>query len=283
MSRSSIVGNPWIRVMLFILCLVALNIGVSFLATYIPEGATIGEEGETPGLRSVLFALVSVVVALISVFLFRKKIDKKSITSLGLSWKGNGTFAATGLFAGLFFLGCCTLLLFALKYLEFTDLEFDGSSLYVGLGLMVLIAISEELAFRGYVLTTLLPVTNKWVALLVSAVLFALLHMGNPGAGLVPILNVFVAGLLLGVNYIYTRNLWFGIFLHMAWNFFQGPVLGFRVSGVGLKSMLQQKLQGPLMMTGGEFGLEGSLIASAVLLVGALALAWVYERKFVGK
>lgn len=283
MSRSSVVGNPWIRAVLFILCLVVLNMGVSFLATYIPEGATIGEDGETTGLRSVLFALVSVAVALISVFLFRKKIDKMSITSLGLNWKGNGNFAATGFFAGLFFLGCSTLLLFALKYLEFTDFEFDGSSLYVGLGLMVLIAFSEELAFRGYVLTTLLPATNKWVALLVSSLFFALLHMGNPGAGLVPILNVFIAGLLLGVNYIYTRNLWFGIFLHMAWNFFQGPVLGFRVSGVGLKSLLQQKLQGPLMITGGDFGLEGSLIASAVLLVGALALAWIYERKFVGR
>lgn len=280
MSRPSVIENPWIRVLLFVICLVIFNVGISFLSGYIPLGATVGEEGETPGLRSVLLALVSVVAGLATLFLFRKKIDRKSIVSLGLNTKGHGVFAATGFFAALFLLGCATMLLFAMGYLEFTDVEFDGSSLYVGLGLMVIIAVTEELVFRGYILTTLLPVTNKWLALLASALLFALVHMGNPGANLIPIANVFLAGVLLGVNYVYTKNLWFGILLHLAWNFFQGPVLGFRVSGLGLKSLLQQKLQGPISVSGGEFGLEGSLIASVVLLAGAVALGWIYERKF---
>lgn len=70
--------------------------------------------------------------------------------------------------------------------------------------------------------------------------------------------------------------------LHFAWNFFQGPVLGFKVSGLALQSIFEQQLKGPDLITGGQFGVEGSVIQSVVLLLTFASLAWIYEKKFMG-
>jgi len=85
---------------------------------------------------------------------------------------------------------------------------------------------------------------------------------------------------LLGVNYIHTRNLWFSILFHLGWNFFQGPVLGYRVSGINFSSLLQTELNGDLIITGGEFGFEGSIVNTALCLILVLLLNRVYEKKF---
>jgi uncharacterized protein len=146
---------------------------------------------------------------------------------------------------------------------------------------MLLVAVSEELVFRGYLLHNLLQSTNKWVALLISSALFAGIHLGNPDVGILPIIEIFVGGLMLGINYIFTRNLWFGIALHFAWNFFQGPVFGFDVSGVPLPSLMQQDVNGPTWLTGGAFGLEGSVLALVLNGLLTAMLARIYQRQRV--
>ena len=123
---------------------------------------------------------------------------------------------------------------------------------------------------------------NKWVALLISALIFALFHYSNPGVNALASVNVFIAGLMLGVNYIYSRNLWFGIFLHFSWNFYQGPVLGYKVSGKSFYSLLQQDLSGNPIVTGGAFGIEGSVLAGILCMITFTALALIYRKKFSG-
>ncbi len=112
------------------------------------------------------------------------------------------------------------------------------------------------MVFRGYILNNLMESMNKWAALGVSAGLFTMAHGSNPGISFIAVINLALAGLLLGVNYIYTRNIWFGICFHFSWNFLQGPVLGYQVSGLPLQSVLQPSLQGPWWLTGGSFGIE---------------------------
>jgi len=85
--------------------------------------------------------------------------------------------------------------------------------------------------------------------------------------------------MLLGINYIFTKNLWYGIFFHVAWNFYQGSILGYKVSGVPLKSLFEQELNGNYLLTGGSFGFEGSVITSVLYLLAFLLLAWVYRRR----
>jgi hypothetical protein len=166
-------------------------------------------------------------------------------------------------------------------HLEWTDIVWDPSSLFVSLGLMALIAFSEELVFRGYILDNLMEsFSNKWVALIISSVLFAAFHFTGPGIHTLAFLNLFLAGLLLGVNFLYTRNLWFSFFFHLSWNFFQGPILGFRVSGLVFPSLLQTETKGDLFITGGDFGLEGSILTTLTAFIAFFVIAWAFERKY---
>ena len=223
--------------------------------------------------------LVSFAASIGTVWVFRKLIDRQTVRSLGFRWKGNSRYAFTGAFAAIAMIGLATLLLMGMNYLHFTGWNADPVALISSAIVMLLVAVSEELVFRGYLLNNLMQSTNQWVALAVTSVLFAAVHISNPGAGVLPVSEVFIGGLMLGINYIYTRNLWFGIFLHFAWNFFQGPVFGYKVSGISIPAAMQQDLSGPAWLSGGAFGLEGSVVAIILnlLLIGVLAA--VYNRK----
>ena len=142
---------------------------------------------------------------------------------------------------------------------------------------MCIIAFSEEIVFRGYILGNLLESYNKWLALIISAALFALVHSGNPEVSVIAIINVFVAGILLGINYVYTRNLWFSIVFHFAWNFLQGPVLGFDVSGLELESLVQADTKGSILLTGGKFGFEASVLETALFMIAIFLLFRYYK------
>jgi len=123
-------------------------------------------------------------------------------------------------------------------------------------------------------------IPNKWIALAVSSILFAAYHAITPGIHALAFVNLFLAGMLLGINYIFTRNLWFSFLLHVGWNFFEGPILGFRVSGTTFPSLFQAEPNGDLFITGGDYGLEGSMLMTLLLVTAILVLAWAFERKY---
>jgi membrane protease YdiL (CAAX protease family) len=108
--------------------------------------------------------------------------------------------------------------------------------------------------------------------LLISSVLFALGHLMNPGSGLLPIIGLSLAGLLMAIGYVVTRRLWLPIGLHLSWNFVQGPIFGFPVSGLPTPSLLRLERSGAPLLTGGEFGPEASLIGAAASLLGIVML-----------
>jgi membrane protease YdiL (CAAX protease family) len=242
------------------------------------------EAGDT-NMRAGIFLLirvsVSLLVTILTVYFFRRRIDKRSLLSLGLTLKNNLSNAAAGFFLALVLLGVGSLLLIAIKALQWKNIHFDLWQLLTGLVVMLIVAFSEELIFRGYILDNLMQSMNKWLALVYAALLFAIFHLSNPGMNILALINIFLAGLLLGINYIFTKNLWFGILFHFAWNFYQGPILGYKVSGISLQSLFEQELSGNHLLTGGQFGFEGSLIAGLLTLFTVLALGWMYERKLL--
>ncbi len=221
--------------------------------------------------------IISSAIAIALVIAFCRFIDHQPIKALGFAWPGYQQDALAGFCLAPAILGIGTLVLYFHNNLQWEDITFHARDLFIGLVFMIMIAVAEEMVFRGYLLNNLLQSFNKWVALSISAALFAILHGTNPGIGVVAMINLVLGGLLLGINYIYTRNLWFAIFLHFSWNFFQGPVLGYKVSGVGLQSLLQQNLQGDVLFTGGSFGFEGSIIDTFVTLMAILLLYMAYE------
>ena len=226
-----------------------------------------------------LMVLFNFITALLLVFIFRKFIDRRTVYSLGWNFSDNKLNAFVGLFAGIASVGAGTLILAAMKNLRFTGWMVEGEDLIISLGIMILVAVAEELMFRGYILSNLMQSTNKYIALLVSAILFGVAHLSNPNFNWLTFVNIFLAGLFLGINYIYTQNLWYAILLHFAWNFFQGPVLGYEVSGLNFQSLLQQELNGNEMITGGKFGFEGSIVATVMMIIFTLIMGIVYRRK----
>jgi len=134
-------------------------------------------------------------------------------------------------------------------------------------------ALHEELAFRGYIYQKL-RTWSRGGAIAVTSCVFAALHGGNWGVTPIAMANLLLAGVLLALAYERTRHLWLPIGVHLGWNVVSGPILGYGVSGyVAGSSVLITRAAGPPWMTGGAFGIEGSVCTLAVELLGIIALA----------
>ena len=227
-----------------------------------------------------LTVVLSFLVNLTMVYVFRKFVDRRSVHSLGFDFRNRIHDAIAGVLIPVVILGMVTLLLYFSGNLEWADISFEATHFVAGLFIMIIVAIGEEIVFRGYILNNLLQSVNRWLALAISALLFAMMHSNNPEVTIISVLNLFVAGILLGLNYIFTRNLYFTILLHTSWNFLQGPVLGFPVSGVQLESVLHPEVKGNEFITGGGFGLEGSLLTAMLIAVAILILVLLYLRNY---
>lgn len=288
--KNPVIRQGWLRVLLFGAVFCVLTLLIAIPAALLLAGVTVDQlesnlvdtlEGLMSSNYLWLMILVEFAIAVISVGIFRLWIDRRGLKDLGWSPDGFTGEAIIGLFMGPAVMGIAALLMLFSGHLEWTDIVWDPSSLFVSLGLMALIAFSEELVFRGYILDNLMDsFSNKWVALIISSVLFAAFHFTGPGIHTLAFLNLFLAGLLLGINYLYTRNLWFSFFFHLSWNFFQGPILGFRVSGLVFPSLLQTETKGDLFITGGDFGLEGSILTTLTAFIAFFLVAWAFERKY---
>ncbi|HJT18250.1 MAG TPA: CPBP family intramembrane glutamic endopeptidase, partial [Thermoanaerobaculia bacterium] len=139
-------------------------------------------------------------------------------------------------------------------------------------------AFHEELVFRGYVFQKM-RMWSRGGAIAITSLVFALLHAGNRGVTLLGIANLVLAGVLLALAYERFERLWFPIGIHLAWNIFSGPVLGFGVSGyVSSATLFRTSGGGPGWITGGAFGIEGSVWMALVELGGIFLLGRRLER-----
>lgn len=156
---------------------------------------------------------------------------------------------------------------------------------YLGLTALffLLVAVTEEMAMRGFVLGRLLDYgINKFWALFISSLLFSLMHLFNPHFAFIPFLNIILAGFMLGASFIYTRNLVFSITAHLLWNWVQGPVFGFQVSGLHFAdSCFTLELSGSSLINGGSFGFEGSLVCTVLIIVITLILVKQYSETYL--
>jgi membrane protease YdiL (CAAX protease family) len=130
----------------------------------------------------------------------------------------------------------------------------------------------EELLFRGYPFQKIWK-THRTAAVLLSSILFAALHAGNNAFSLLAMANLFFAGILLALAYARYERLWFPIGIHLGWNLLSGPILGYNVSGYeSSESVLRTVGRGSPWLTGGYFGIEGSVWIVIVELAGIVLL-----------
>jgi membrane protease YdiL (CAAX protease family) len=136
-------------------------------------------------------------------------------------------------------------------------------------------ALLEELLFRGYIMQALAEGSRGWVAALVTTLGFTWAHGNNPDLTAVGLSNIFLAGLLLAVLYFRTRRLWLPIGFHFSWNLCQSWLWGFDVSGIRIPSTLFEAMPHDAdLITGGEFGLEGSILSTVAFITLLVWLQW---------
>lgn len=145
----------------------------------------------------------------------------------------------------------------------------------------LLIACGEEVIFRGIIFRMIDERFGFWWALVVSALIFGFIHLITPNASIWSAIAIVIeAGVLLGAAFKYSGGLWLPIGIHWAWNFTQGNVFGFSVSGHDKEeSILNSLISGPDILTGGEYGPEASIISVVIGCLLSAYFIWKYLKK----
>jgi len=306
-DRTRRLRAPW-RFLLWLAVLVVLALLAQLLIALVrsPSAAPLLVL-VTPGLPpdQALFAVLTVVYLVLqlvvmvgSVYVAGRFLDRRQFRDFGLNvdrrwWVDLGFGLALGavLMTGIF--------LFELfvGWIAVRDVFFiarAGSPFWPwflwGLVSFVAVGIYEELLFRGYLITNIAEGLTWFgrvgaagavvLAVLVTSVFFGVAHAGNPNATLASTAGIVVAALMLAGGYVLTGELAIPIGIHITWNFFQGPVYGFPVSGTnGGVALVAIEQSGPVVLTGGAFGPEAGVIGlvAAGLGLGLIAL-WVRWR-----
>lgn len=242
-------------------------------------------------------SLIVLLSVLISTLVVGKWVDRRNINDFGLmpskAWWKDFFF---GLILGAVLLG----MIFIVGWISgsvtvngyFQGTSQNGSFLTQFLKVVMFyffVGIYEEVMLRGYILINLaegLKIKNldkKWsliLALLLSSLIFGLLHIVNPNASWISTLSISLAGIFLGLGMVLTGRLGLPIGLHITWNLFQGNVFGFPVSGTSFGvRLIATDLTGPDWLTGGAFGPEAGVLGLMAMLLGILLiLLWVNRK-----
>ena len=173
------------------------------------------------------------------IFLFWKVFDKKPIKEIGLiNIKAGYKDLIKGLIFGALSLTFVFVVLLATGNVSLANPLSKPNfspSLITGLILFIFVGINEEMFARGYCITVLKQTESRWVPIIISSVIFSLMRSLNPGMSLFSYLNLFLFALLAAYMYVKSNNLWLSIGYHITWNYFEGNVFGFLVSGQGAK------------------------------------------------
>ncbi|MBK9392289.1 MAG: CPBP family intramembrane metalloprotease [Bacteroidetes bacterium] len=144
------------------------------------------------------------------------------------------------------------------------------------------VAISEELMSRGFIFQNLYKNSNKHLAILISSLIFSLLHSFNSSFNIFGMINILLIGILLCLLYLKNMNLSIPIGFHFSWNLLQGPILGFSVSGLNTSSIFEIINKRSDDFPFSDFGLEGSLISTIVLGVFVIYF-YFFNKDISGK
>ena len=266
-------------IMLVILSII-FGIGSSLIMLWVPIKLI---PDSTTGLE--IGELMEFFTIAISVYLARRFLDKRSFASIGFEINRLIIFdILAGIMITCIMMGSIFVAMQALGWLKFESFAWniDPAQTVISQTLLffvifILVGVNEELLFRGYYLQSITSGLNLFWGLLISSLIFGILHLGNPNATWVSAAGIFCAGLFLAYGYIRTRQLWLSIGLHLGWNFFEGVVFGYPVSGLSIYPLMNIKVSGPQVWTGGAFGPEAGLIILPALVLGAV-LVNIYTR-----
>ena len=290
-TKYPLIKSGWVRALLFFFTFFIFItlfdlIGIAIVAYYSEYGFE--EFISDPELimenkMMLLMMVCQLIGTIFTVGLFQKFISREDFVSIGLNFVGFKIDFYKGLLAGTVLIcsGFILLTVLNLTLIDLTYFSFYDQIFYFIL--FTIVSLNEEIAIRGYILHNLSSSFNKYVALIISSLVFMIMHLGNPNIGILPLVNLFLAGIFLGIYTIHKNNLWFPIGAHLTWNYLQGPIFGFEVSGNKINSLFEQKPNGHELLTGGNFGFEGSIILTLFLMISIFYMDRYFQKPDIFK
>ena len=229
------------------------------------------------------YFIIQALIVTLSVFLSRRYLDCRTFISLGLRWNRQALldllfgFGLAGFLMGLIYnlewiAGWLKFEGFAWQQLPWYSVLFQSLLGLLSVGITV--SWFEELSDRGYLLQNLKDGLNLPWALFLSSGIFAARHLANPSASWMSTLGIFLAGIFLAYGWVGTRQLWIPLGLHAGWNFFEGIVFGFPISGIDGFHLINQTVSGPEWITGGDFGPEAGFVMILASVIGMILIYW---------
>jgi len=260
------------------------SIAIGYLTEFFSPGNGVASIQEFFYHYILYYELFSFVFILLLFIFWVKVIEKNSLSTLGFVKKNWLKYLGWGILISLLQMGVIALVyqVSGIGSFELNELSLEPILFILGLfPFWLLQGGTEEVATRGWLLTRMAARTNLPLAIAISSSLFGILHMGNAGVTFLSVLNIILDGVLAGLLFIYTDSIWLVVAQHGTWNYVQGNLLGFQVSGTGADASIFSFSMGygPDWLTGGAFGAEGSIITTLVLIVSLVIVYRLGERK----
>lgn len=236
-----------------------------------------------------MFALRKSIVCgiqIITFFSWVKFVEKRSISSIGFKIKNPFKPYAIGFIIGSCIISLITLILAITGIIQFKYNSFDYNYMIINLSVIafgwIIQSASEEIAVRGWLIPSLQNYCTPIMTISITAIVFGILHLFSAGVSLLSFINLMLSGVFFACYAIADGNILGVCGLHFAWNFALGNIYGLPVSGFsdnGEKIFSAQKI-GPDIFTGGDFGPEGGLITTIVLLIAIALLVLKWRKKY---
>lgn len=263
------IQSPLVRIVIAFIWLITITSVIRSVVEQLPSRGTI--------LNAALSLAVVAPVAYLAYFAYVRIIEKRPLSEFAT--RGAVPELASGILVGAALFTITIGVLWGLGYYTITG-ENNWTAVEPVFISAVISGLFEEMLFRGIMFRIMEERLGSWLALLITALLFGLLHLANPNATLIAAVAIALeAGVLLAAAYMFTRRLWLPIGIHFAWNLTQGGVFGVSISGNQAGGLLQGTLKGPVILTGGEFGAEASIIAVIVCITTSFYLLWRAQKK----
>lgn len=270
-------GRPlWLHILQFpLIRLIVLGAGVLSLMAWTETRILAFDDSPLIG---VAIAVVMALVVMAVYVAWARLVERREVTELSLPGAGRewaiGALIGAGLYAG------CVMLLMLLGMYRIEGLN-PVAFMIPAASMAVKSSVFEELAFRGVLFRSVEEMAGSWIAIIVSSLVFGLIHLVNPGATIAGAVYIAIeAGLLLAAAYLVTRRLWIAIGFHMLWNYVQSAVFSGIVSGaVATPGLFRARIEGPGFFTGGSFGMEQSVFALILCTAAGVVMLTVAIRR----
>lgn len=271
-DKPKIKSNWWslliyVGLILFIAVLLYIPLLIAAQFTGIWDGQQNLAESDNVWIEISLQADLAIAV-IYGTYLMTENYENRGWRSLPLTWMPSHLLI--GVLIGVILMCFFVMVTF---FLGLIDFKFSGftNHFYAGILIYSFVAVAEEVMFRGYVLTYLQDKLSTINALIVSSLLFGLMHLGNDHVTLVGLTTISLSGFLMGLLTLKSGTISAAIGMHLSWNFVQGSVFGLAVSGHNDQGIFTPKLLSASYISGGEFGAEGSILMLILSIISIFA------------